>query len=404
MQDTELYIHIPFCVRKCLYCDFLSGPFDAEVRKKYTDALIKELHYQSAFMQDDMIRSIYFGGGTPTLLEEAYFEKIISEVFQDFHIKENAEISMECNPATASLEKLSHYCASGVNRLSIGLQSANDDELITLGRIHTFEDFLHTYEEAGKAGFSNINIDIMTGIPGQSWDTLRNTLTQVTDLRPEHISCYSLIIEENTPFYQSYHEEDERRREGEPVENYQAHDENFCGEVKHLPSDDEEYALSKNARDFLISKGYGQYEISNYARKGYECIHNIGYWQRVPYFGAGPGAASLLKEVRYKNPTDIKKYIEKAENNEFPIYEIKEELTKNAAMEEFIFLGLRMNEGISIEKFKENFGSTIESIYSEQIKKFQEEKLLEISDGRLKFTERGMDVSNYVLSEFLLGT
>lgn len=455
MIDTELYIHIPFCVRKCLYCDFLSGPFDADIRKRYTEALVKELRYQSAFMKDALIRSVYFGGGTPTLLEEAYFEKIISEVFRDFHMKDHAEISMECNPATASFDKLSHYQKLGVNRLSIGLQSASEKELKTLGRIHTFPDFLKTFDEARKAGFSNINVDLMTGIPGQSLDSLQNTLSQVTKLAPDHISCYSLIIEENTPFYQSYHEEDERRREGEPVEDLpsdsglrkdgalpSAGDDAACSTgvlAAHLPSEDEEYALSKNARAFLISKGYAQYEISNYTKPGFECIHNIGYWQRVPYLGVGLGAASLLTdecfqnfqnhicqpphniispysqnniqldssdgkwhETRYRNPSDMKKYIEKAEHDDFPIFAEKEKLTKKAAIEEFIFLGLRMNEGISIEKFKEAFGISLASVYHEQIRKFQDEKLLEISGERLKLTEKGMDVSNYVLSDFLL--
>lgn len=349
---------------------------------------MSELKYQAQRMDDCLIRSVYFGGGTPTWLEERYLDKIIKSVFHYYHVKEDAEITIECNPATASLSMLTNYRSLGINRISIGLQSTNQDELSTLGRIHTFQEFLNTFDYARKAGFTNINVDVMTGIPGQTPATLKKTLMDICTLSPEHISCYSLIIEENTPFYTLYHEDDERRKRGEMT--------------KLLPTDDEEYELYKTAQSFLISHGYGQYEISNYAKMGKSCIHNIGYWKRVPYYGAGLGASSLLDEIRYKNPTDIYEYIEKVEKNEFPIYKEASAVTRKEAMEEFMFLGLRMNEGVSLNDFYEAFKVSMEHVYGEVLNTLVSENMIEGSGGFIRLTELGMDVSNYVLSFFLL--
>lgn len=387
MTEAELYIHIPFCIRKCLYCDFLSGSYDRDIRKRYTKAVITELKYQSMRMSDNLIRSVYFGGGTPTFLEEEFFEKILKTVFKYYHVKEGAEITIECNPATASEETLKKYRSLGVNRISIGLQSANQKELNTLGRIHSFQECVNTFYYARHAGFTNINVDIMTGIPGQSVSTLKGTLDEVIKLNPEHISCYSLIIEEGTVFYEKYHEDELLREKGLPT--------------KVLPSSDEEYDLYNTAREILISKGYGQYEISNYARFGKSCIHNIGYWQRVPYYGAGLGAASLIDEIRYKNPSEMDTYLKKIEDYNFPIYSEAEIVTKQAQIEEFMFLGLRMTEGISEKKFLENFEVPISEVYGDIIKELSESGLLEESEGFLRLTKRGMDVSNEVLSSFL---
>lgn len=388
MTDAEIYIHIPFCVQKCLYCDFLSGNYDSDIQKRYTDALIEEIKHQSESMKDYSIRSIYFGGGTPTILPEKYIINILDTVSHYYNLKEDAEISIECNPATASFEKLSSYRKHGINRLSIGLQSANDNELKTLGRIHTFEDFLNTYDEARRAGFSNINIDIMTGIPGQTMDSLQNTLDNILKLHPEHVSAYSLIIEVGTPFFEKYGEEDRRRWEGLPVID--------------LPSDAEEFDLYISTQHFLRDNGYRQYEVSNYSLPGFRCIHNIGYWERVPYYGAGLGASSFIHDIRYKNISDMNTYIEKAEHHEFPLYEESEPVTKKAAMEETIFLGLRMKEGISIKKFYDDFGVSVEDVFGPVIKKFVNQGLLYISEDRLWFSERGMNVSNEILSDFLL--
>ena len=332
----ELYVHIPFCVQKCKYCDFLSGNYDVKLRERYTYALISEIESYKERFSEETITSIYIGGGTPTFLEVVFMQRIFDAIFQNFHVAEDAEISMECNPGTGSLEAFKIYRHMGVNRLSIGLQSANEDELELLGRIHTFDKFETTYREARLAGFDNINVDIMTGLPFQTWNKLSNTIKKVTYLKPEHISCYSLIIEEGTPFYDTYKEDVERREKDL--------------ETEALPDLDTEYDLYKRAQQLLEEKGYHQYEISNYAKEGKECRHNIGYWKRVPYLGVGLGAASLIDEVRYTNVRDISSYIEKCESDEsVRVEEI--ELSKKDAMSEYMYLGLRMNQGVVRQEF-----------------------------------------------------
>ena len=266
MTKTELYVHIPFCIQKCNYCDFISGVYDVDIRKRYVKALIKELIYHSQRMNDCEIVSIYIGGGTPTWLEVKLMDKIMKTIYKNFHVNPTAEVTIECNPKTSSEKDFNEYASMHINRISIGLQSANENELKTLGRVHEFEHFVSTYEYARKAGFENINVDIMTGIPGQTPGTLMNTIDKVCSFHPEHISCYSLIIEENTPFFDSYQEDLLLRQKGQPT--------------KLLPNEDEEYELYKTAQSELLSRGYGQYEISNYSKMGKNCRHNIGYWKR----------------------------------------------------------------------------------------------------------------------------
>lgn len=280
MQEMELYIHIPFCLRKCLYCDFLSGPYSAKEQEAYTSALMREIYYRSQALGNVPVSTIFIGGGTPSWLPVDLMQQIMDAVYDSFHIMPDAEITMEMNPGTVTADSLAAYHAMGINRVSLGLQSANDDELKVLGRIHDYAGFLKTYEMVRKEGFTNINIDIMTGLPRQTIEKLDNTLRKVTMLRPQHISCYSLIVEPGTPFAEKYAEDVHRRELGEPT--------------RDLPDDDLEFALYDYARTFLVKQGYGQYEISNYAREGYECRHNIGYWKRTPYLGLGIGAASLL--------------------------------------------------------------------------------------------------------------
>jgi len=387
MRSTELYIHIPFCMKKCAYCDFLSGPYDAEIRKHYTKALIKEMKYHSLRMSDCEIVTVYIGGGTPTWLEAKHMEKIIKSVFRFFHVAPDAEFTMEVNPATASQKDFELYHSLGVNRLSIGLQSVNQEELEILGRVHDFGQFLNTYDYAKKAGFDNINVDIMTGIPGQTPGSLHNTIEQLVRLRPEHISCYALIIEEGTPFYDKYKFDVERRNAGMPTEE--------------LPNEDEEYELYKYAQKELISHGYGQYEISNYARMGKSCRHNIGYWKRVPYLGVGLGAASLLDEIRYTNPSNIYEYIDNVNADKFPVYVDANPVSRPEAMAEFMYLGLRMNEGVSRKEFEDCFGANIEAMYGPVLENLMGQGLLELFEGRYCLTERGMDVGNYAMAQFL---
>ena len=383
----ELYVHIPFCVQKCKYCDFLSGNYDVKLRERYTYALISEIESYKERFSEETITSIYIGGGTPTFLEVVFMQRIFDAIFQNFHVAEDAEISMECNPGTGSLEAFKIYRHMGVNRLSIGLQSANEDELELLGRIHTFDKFETTYREARLAGFDNINVDIMTGLPFQTWNKLSNTIKKVTYLKPEHISCYSLIIEEGTPFYDTYKEDVERREKDL--------------ETEALPDLDTEYDLYKRAQQLLEEKGYHQYEISNYAKEGKECRHNIGYWKRVPYLGVGLGAASLIDEVRYTNVRDISSYIEKCESDEsVRVEEI--ELSKKDAMSEYMYLGLRMNQGVIRQEFFDIFQITVEAVFGKVIKKNEAQGLLMAAEGRIFLTDKGMDVANQVMSEFLL--
>ena len=383
----ELYVHIPFCVQKCKYCDFLSGNYDVKLRERYTYALISEIESFKDRFKDETITSVYIGGGTPTYLEVVFMQRILDAIFTNFNISKDAEISMECNPGTGSLEAFKIYRHLGVNRLSIGLQSANDDELELLGRVHDYAKFDQTYREAQLAGFDNINVDLMSGLPFQTWNKLSNTLKKVVKLKPQHISLYSLIIEEGTEFYEKYGE-DVKRREKDL-------------DTIALPDLDDEYELLQNAKDYLEEAGYHQYEISNFAKEGKECKHNIGYWKRVPYLGVGLGAASFIDEVRYTNERDISKYIEKLESDEsVRVEEI--ELSKRDAISEYMYLGLRMNEGIHRQTFYELFGNTVEGLYDKVIKKNEKLGLLKVAEGRIFLTEKGMDVANQVMADFLL--
>ncbi len=415
----ELYIHIPFCMRKCRYCDFLSGSYEIEIRKKYTEALINELLFYATKCADEKVDSVFIGGGTPTFLETELMKQILTVVSSRFNLSDNVEYSIECNPGTANQSAMDMYYEMGINRVSIGLQSANEDELQMLGRIHDLKAFLRTFEYARRAGFDNINVDIMTGLPKQTPMKLRNTLNTVTMLRPEHISAYDLIIEPGTQFYDLYNDELTKRQQGEK-------------NLKSLPDEDMELELTRITENFLSSKGYIKYEVSNFARQGFSSRHNIGYWDRVPYIGVGIGAASLFNETRWSNDRDIYSYINRLNKpgsavalcddpkiatlknrlrNEAP-WEIDKDiipesadikhLSRKAAMEEFFFLGLRKVKGVRRSDFENYFDTTVDAIYGNVIRKLQIEDLLTEKMGVIALTERGMDISNLVFSEFLL--
>lgn len=383
MKNLELYIHIPFCFKKCAYCDFLSFSCDEKTQLAYGDALIREIEYYGPQMKDSVVTTIFVGGGTPTWLDADKMVEILDAVYTYFCVSPDVEISMECNPGTVTMEKLEKYRRAGVNRLSIGLQSANDEELEILGRIHTFEKFIKTYEMARNAGFANINVDLMSGIPYQTAEKFLHTLQKVVRLKPNHISAYSLIVEPQTPFYEAYKADLEKQEAGLPTEI--------------LPTEDEVYRITKLTQQYLANAGYQQYEISNFAQPGFECMHNIGYWTRENYIGLGLGAASLLNNVRYTNTSDLHAYIE----GELRVEEMP--VSRKAQMEEFMFLGLRMNEGVTRQQFEDVFGIPIEGIYRDALEHLKEEKLLEITAGRIVLTEKGQDLSNYALSQFLIG-
>ena len=381
-KNLQIYVHIPFCVQKCLYCDFLSFAAEERVQEDYVNALLEEIRHYGETMTDYDVTTIYIGGGTPSYVNHVWIETVLAEIYENFSIKPNVEISIECNPGTLSSWKLGAYKSAGINRLSIGLQSANNEELKLLGRIHTYEDFLKSYEMARAAGFDNINVDLMSGLPKQNVSKFLETLYKVIKLRPEHISAYSLIIEKGTPFYDSYKFDLVKQQAGMKTD--------------FLPSEDEEYRIYKATQEVLKQNGYVQYETSNYAQKGYECRHNIGYWTRENYLGVGLGAASLIENVRYTNTSNIDTYMQ----GEWVA--VEEPITRKAQMEEFMFLGLRMNEGVSREDFENNFNISIEAIYREPLEELKRKELLVARAGRIFLTDKGRDLSNYCFAKFLL--
>lgn len=376
-KELSLYVHIPFCVKKCLYCDFLSFFAEEETIARYFEALIKEIRLSCGRYKDYDIKSVFFGGGTPSFPCEKYICKALNEIRENFTVKEDAEISMELNPGTATFEKLVAYRQAGIKRLSIGAQSLDDNELKTLGRIHDASTFYKTYDAARKAGFDNINIDLMSAIPDQNLKSYRDTLQKVIDLNPEHISAYSLIVEENTPFYDM---------------------------ELNLVSEDDERLMYHETKSLLQQHGYHRYEISNYAREGFECSHNKVYWQYGFYLGLGLGASSMVDYVRWSNTTDIKEYIRCSDHNNMPDLIRRDEcaLDTKDRMEEFMFMGLRMVSGVEFAAFKSLFGKDMYDIYSDTIEKYLKLGLLEKTDTHLRLTEMGMDVSNTVMADFLL--
>ncbi len=382
-KSLELYVHIPFCVRKCEYCDFLSAPAGADTQQEYVRNLLLEIAQKGVHCTDYEVITIFFGGGTPSILKAGWIADILDAIHRNFKVRKDAEITIECNPGTLTFEKLSIYKSAGINRISVGLQSASDAELRELGRIHTYEDFLKSYDLIRKKGFSNINIDLMAALPGQTLKSYEQTLRRVLALKPEHISAYSLIIEEGTPFYEKYEADELLREKGE--------------KPQMLPSEETERLMYERTKELLLAHGYERYEISNYARRGYACRHNIGYWRRENYLGFGLGSASLLENERFHNTTDLTDYL----GGDYLAYE-QEKLDKKSQMEEFMFLGLRMTEGISTECFRQTFGLTVELVYGPVLEQQIADQLLRKEDGRIFLTERGLDVSNYVMAQFLL--
>ena len=393
-KPLELYVHIPFCVKKCQYCDFLSfGIQDVSEREQmgcsntnqpvpdeYIDALCREIEWYGQ-QEDYKLRpvvSIFFGGGTPSLMSETQMQKVMSAIRTHFLLQNEAEITMEANPGTVTLEKLQMARQLGVNRLSMGLQSTNANELKLLGRIHTYEDFLKSFQWAREAGFKNINVDLITAVPDQTERSYRQSLEQVMELQPEHISAYSLIIEPGTPF-------EILEEEGKLL----------------LPDEDEERRMYGLTEDILEKHGYGRYEISNYSKPGFECRHNIGYWQRKDYLGLGLGASSLIGNHRFTNTTDMSIYIEGKYTTD-GWYSDSEVLSVQNEMEEFMFLGLRMIHGICEQDFEFLFGKKIMTVYGEVIEKHVEQGLLKRSQGQIYLTKEGLNLANQVMSDFLL--
>lgn len=425
MKSISIYIHIPFCVKKCQYCDFLSAPADSRAQEVYLRALKQEIREQAARYREYEVQTVFIGGGTPTAVPCEKLCEVLKTVFTCYRVNPQAEISMEANPGTVTKEALLAYRKAGINRLSIGLQSTDDGELKLLGRIHTYRDFLQTYRWAQEAGFTNINLDIMSALPGQSVENYKKTLETVLSLKPQHISAYSLIVEVGTPFYEKY---------GQESEKLQA-----TGEKQpDLPSEEEEREMYALTEKLLAAAGYHRYEISNYALPGRECRHNLVYWKRGNYVGFGLGAASMVENVRFENIRKMQEYLAEyagmpdaepvfaevaqgdkqvlSNEQEFSLREdthsenaqvlsIRENvhpLSPQEQMEETMFLGLRLTEGVSKAEFHRQFGVSMEQIYGEVIQENIAQGLLIDETGYLRLTREGMDLSNYVMAQFLL--
>ena len=420
-RPLGIYIHIPFCVRKCLYCDFLSMPGTNETIAHYIKALCRQIKTEAPAYTDRRVNTIFMGGGTPSLLSGVQLTEILQTVFEAFTVDADAEITMESNPGTLTAEKLCAYRKAGVNRLSMGLQSTENQLLKALGRIHTWEDFLENFYAARKAGFTNINIDLMSALPGQTLADWMETLRKAAELSPEHISAYSLIIEEGTPFYEWYGDRDDA--DGLGTNGQDADTDGTNGQLAAsgrpaLPPEDEERQMYAQTESFLNRKGYKRYEISNYAKEGFACRHNVGNWNRTDYLGFGIGAASLVDNRRFRVIADLERYLEcclsEAEDSaegclgeDILVGKLHEEihaLTTQEQMEEFMFLGLRLTDGISAKVFADTFGVPIEEVYGEVLKRLKKQELIVWDDQsqRISLTARGVDVSNYVLAEFLL--
>lgn len=372
----ELYLHMPFCVRKCAYCDFLSFPTDQETQNLYTRRLREDIDAMGKKYGDIPVDTIFIGGGTPSVPDSALIVGIMEHVRKAFHVAEDAEISMEANPGTVTREKLTDYRRAGINRLSFGLQSANDRELKLLGRIHTWAEFLESFHLARECGFTNINIDLMSALPGQTRESWKDTLKRVTDLNPEHISAYSLIIEDGTPFGEKYGSEEGR---------------------KLLPDEDSEREMYHETKRFLRDCGYERYEISNYAKPGRACRHNIGYWTGLPYLGLGLGASSYMDGCRFAVNSDMKQYLEEKPG----MFTDVEKLTKKDMEEEFFYVGLRMTAGVSLPEFERRFGVSAKDVYPGLMEMFVEEKAAVFQGDRFVLADYGLDVSNYIMAQFL---
>lgn len=411
-QELGIYLHIPFCIKKCDYCDFLSAPATDEVINMYFDAMMTEIDSYSGNTGNYVVKTVFFGGGTPSCVKPHYIKKLMEAISRVFTIdRKQLEATIEINPGTISEEKLLIYREAGINRLSFGLQSADNKDLSILGRIHTYEQFIENYQLARSLGFDNINIDLMSALPGQTVSAWESTLNKVIALKPEHISAYSLIIEEGTKFYDRYYKE---------AKGYE-----------ELPEEETDRLIYHKTKEILERFGYYRYEISNYALKRhgnegtYECRHNCSYWIGTDYLGIGLGASSLINGARFSNMDDIIQYIDRCnqykgnrsktntEQNNYMLMKPMnrdligirlnyECLTKEQKMEEFMILGLRMCAGVSKRMFSQRFGIELEDVFSTVLEQLQKKQLIEIQDDRIHLSDFGIDVSNTVLADFLL--
>jgi len=381
MKSVGIYIHIPFCKQKCKYCDFTSFSCMEDKYDEYFKYLQQEISEKSEELSNEKIEidTIYIGGGTPSIVPAEYIESIIKLLSVKFKVSKNVEITIEANPGTVDKEKLEKYINVGINRISIGLQSTNDNLLKMLGRIHTYNEFEKVFDEARMVGFKNINVDLMIGLPNQTIDDVQESLEKIIKKSPEHISVYSLIVEEDTKMF-------------DLIES---------GKLE-LPSEELEREMYWKVKNVLQENGYTHYEISNFAKKGYESKHNSNCWKQHSYLGFGVAAHSYYDGMRYSNITDINRYIENYKSGE-SIYNVvfHENQSKEQMMKEYMLLGLRKIEGVKISEFKEKFVDNPLYIFREQLNKLVEQDLIEVSENNIYLTDRGLDLANVVWMEFV---
>ena len=380
MKNTKpigLYIHIPFCRQKCLYCDFPSWAGKEGQMQGYTDALTQEIRKRATEYTDRKVVSVFFGGGTPTTLTIPMLEQLMQAVLEYWDVAEDAEITTEANPGTLDREMADVLKKMGFNRLSMGVQAWQNRLLKSLGRIHSIEMFLENFKVVREAGFDNVNTDLMFALPNQTMEDWQETVKNIVSLNPEHISAYSLIIEEGTPFYDRY-ERGELRPADEELDRKM-----YCWAV-----------------GYLAEQGYAQYEISNFAKKGRQSRHNRIYWQAEEYLGMGLGSHSYMEGERFHNIYDLQEYI-RADGEVSLLKKDVEIITREDALAEFMFLGLRLTEGVSFDRFRERFGEEMKNIYGSQIEKLVADGLLAEDKKGIRLTERGTDISNVVFEEFL---
>lgn len=372
-----LYIHVPFCAQKCYYCDFNSYKINSNQKKEYLINIEREMKFYKEEFKDKCFDTVFFGGGTPSILTVDELKELVNNIHENFNIKKDAEITIECNPGTINREKLEDMKKMGINRLSIGLQATQNYHLKSIGRIHTYEEFEKNYYDALDIGFKNINIDLMYALPNQKTQEWKDTLDKIINLNPSHISAYSLILEQGTKLYDMY-----QNKEFE------------------LLDEDTDINMYNYTIDTLKRHGYNQYEISNYSKEDLECKHNIIYWKCDYYLGLGPGASGFIGDTRYSNIEDICEYNKCIMQNIKPVSE-EIELTKKDKIEEFIFMGLRMNEGINLDVFKERFDTDFYDIYQEVMDKLIKRELVRFDGKNISLTQKGREISNSVFIEFL---
>lgn len=373
MGTLGLYFHIPFCLSKCAYCDFCSFPaVGADVRHRYAAALVRELVSRAQELDKRTVDTVFFGGGTPTLLAPEDLCMVLDTARRHFSFTKDAEITVECNPKTADVTAFHALHAGGVNRLSIGMQSANDDELALLGRAHRHEDLIRAVSDAREAGFANVNLDLMFGIPGQTKASFARTLDEAIALAPTHLSVYSLQIEEGTPFYKNR-------------------------ASLSLPSEDEEAEMAEMLRGRLAAAGYARYEISNYAKDGCECRHNLRYWEVKDYLGLGIASHSLIGDRRFYNREELSRYLE----DPLSLREEEERLSREGREFEYIMLGLRLSHGIREEDFRAAFGYGFFEKYEARLSPYLASGLAVYDGARTRLSDAGMAVSNTLLAEIL---